>query len=172
MMNYRKLNVYIPRIAYLTAEQLAHIQDEVTEINEANRLVYETALEQLSVIRNAALKIWPRFSKEYKAIEKLKVPQPPDVLMEFAKLNKRFETYQKKKANQEKQQQELNEKRRKKAEYQRTYYHRQKEAIKKLEAMGYILGQDFWQRNAISFLKDVKSIPEAPFPMTEGKMNS
>ena len=106
-----------------------------------------------------AAAIWGTDSSEYKTIKRQKLPQPPNNMAEFRRLNRACNKYLAEQHRLEKGRAYRLDRRR-----------RQATSIAQLEQMGYTKGEDFAASNAISFLKEVEQNPtitNVPFPMTE-----
>lgn len=151
-MRYQELDVkrYLRSVATLSAEKVVELREWCHQADSINSQHYNAALEWRRQMLKYAAQIWPRDSREYKAIARHEVPAPPNSTALYIKVRRKWLQHQ-----------EAEQARARRRQYAQERKARAKEAARKLGAMGLIEGQDFTLSNAISTLKQLEAMTEA-----------
>lgn len=143
-MNYKTVNLSVS--PYLMDDgRLQTLRQACVDVDNHNQQVYNTGKTGALEVAKLIAAIWGYGSPEYKYFAQRPVPAPKSQRKEFEKLEARYVAYRENEATKERR----NENRIEREARIRALHPEVEEAVVKLLAAGYKLGEDFHLNNAI-----------------------
>lgn len=167
MPKYETLADWTP--ARIDTEGLEVFRTNVQGRMRANNAAYDAAVKEHAIGVQVETRVWGERHAVVKYLKAKKIPRPPDLNAERARLETRYRNYLTRRENIRREQERTAAEAQKRREYRQAHRDRLKLARTILTNLGYTPGVDYAPGRAIGFLKSVRGQAKAVPQLTDGK---